>query len=105
MDRIRETSEWPEDQLLARDYFVISTLRDSWAVSSRMAQHVEACIDATPAARWVRFVDLAGARVRLATRWIESVAQCTAEQRDVMRAFRRAREQEARQGGSADNGE
>jgi hypothetical protein len=40
------------------------------------------------------FVDLTGARLRVRTRLIEYIHQCTAEQRTLTRAFYRARRAE-----------
>jgi hypothetical protein len=40
--------------------------------------------------KWVKFVHLTGARVRLRTRQIEYVCQCTTEQRAVELAFFRS---------------
>jgi hypothetical protein len=42
----------------------------------------------------VKFVDLTGARVRLRTRQIEYVCQCTADQRAAEREFFRSLKQE-----------
>jgi hypothetical protein len=43
---------------------------------------------------WVTFVDLTGARVRVRTRLIECLFHCTADQRALARAFRKARRAE-----------
>jgi hypothetical protein len=41
-------------------------------------------------------VDLTGARVRVRTPTIECIFHCTAEQRELARAFRRARQAEGK---------
>ena len=74
----------------AGDYFIVSGDCGTWLVSTVMARHIELVLDAQPPARWVRFVDLAGSRVRLRTRQIDYVCQCTAEQRALERRFSRA---------------
>lgn len=78
----------------AGDYFVVSGDCCTWYVSAAMARFIEQCLDAEPRPRWVKFVDLTGARVRLRTRQIEYVCQCTTEQRAVERAFFRSLRQE-----------
>jgi hypothetical protein len=54
-----------------------------------MARFIEACLEADPAPRWVKFVDLTGARIRLRARLIDSISQSTAEQRASERALQR----------------
>jgi hypothetical protein len=76
------------------DYFVVAAQPGVWYVSREMAKAIEASLNATPVPVWVTFVDLTGARVRVRTRLIEYVYHCTAEQRALGRAFRRARRAE-----------
>jgi hypothetical protein len=71
------------------DHFVVSADCSAWYVSTEMARFIEACLEADPAPRWVKFVDLTGARIRLRARLIESISQSTAEQRASERAFHR----------------
>lgn len=77
------------------NYFVLSTEYEEWFVSREMAKAIELELDRTPRPTWIIFVDLSGARVRLRTRLVETVRQCTAEQRAIRRAIRRARDAEA----------
>ena len=91
----------PQEQLedgaakpTAGDYFVVSGDRCTWCVSTEMARLIEAHLDAEPPARWVRFVDLTGARIRLRTRLIESITQSAADQRASRRAFHRMLDRE-----------
>ena len=44
--------------------------------------------------RWIEFADLSGATVRVRTRLIECVQECTGAQRAAAREFRRARRRE-----------
>jgi hypothetical protein len=78
------------------DFFVISGNCSVWYVSAAMARSVEERLDMVPAPRWVTFVDLSGARVRLRARNIDSICQSTLEQRtadrDFLRSLRRERE-------------
>lgn len=78
----------------ANDYFVVCSHNAHWVVSLEMARFVEGCLDRRPPPRWVRFVDLSGARIRLRSERIESVEQCTAEQRAVRRALERSAHEE-----------
>ena len=87
------TKEEPEPEAVreaAGDYFIVSGDSGSWIVSTVMARHIESVLDARPRNRWVVFVDLAGSRVRIRTRGIEYVCQCSAEQRAMERRFFRA---------------
>jgi hypothetical protein len=76
------------------DYFLVVALFEAWYVSRQMAQAIEAALNQTPAPQWVTFVDLTGARVRVRSRLIGCIHQCTAEQRALARAFQRARQAE-----------
>lgn len=73
----------------AGDYFIVYGEHFCWYVSTAMARLVEDALTAVPPEEWVVFVDLTGSRVRLRTRGIEYVVQCTAEQRaEERRHFR-----------------
>jgi hypothetical protein len=89
MKRLQEQFEDGAARPAAGDYFVVSGDGGTWCVSTEMARLIEAHLDAEPVARWVKFVDLTGSRVRLRTRLIESITQCTADQRASERAFHR----------------
>ena len=81
------------------DFFVVSTEWDTWCVSTDMARHIDACLDADPLPRWVMFVDVTGARVRVRAESIESLSQRSVEQRAVGRRFERlARDERQRDG-------
>ena len=71
------------------DFFVVSTEWDNWCVSTEMARHIDETLDADPLPRWITFVDLTGARVRVKADSIESLTQRSAQQRAVTRAFER----------------
>ncbi len=78
------------------DFFVVSTEWDTWCVSTEMARHIDATLDADPVPRWVTFVDVTGARVRLRTESVESLTQRSIEQRAIGRRFERLARDERR---------
>ena len=94
MNRLQEQSQEGAAKPEAGDYFVVCTDCCTWQVSTEMARFIEACLDAESCPKWVKFVDLTGARVRLRTRLIESIGQSTADQRASERAFHRTLNQE-----------
>ena len=71
------------------DFFVVSTEWDNWCVSTEMARHIDATLDADPLPRWITFVDLTGARVRVRAESIESLTQRSAQQRALTRLYER----------------
>ena len=81
------------------DFFVVSTEWDTWCVSTEMARHIDACLDADPIPRWVMFVDVTGARVRIRGESIGSVTQRSVEQRATGRRFERQAQEERRKDG------
>ena len=94
MNRLQEPFEDGAARPDAGEYFVVSGDCGIWYVSTEMVRHIEACLDAVPRPRWVKFVDLSGARVRVRTRQIDYLYQCTADQRAAERTFFRALDQE-----------
>jgi hypothetical protein len=78
------------------DWFVVHTADCSWLVSTEMARHIERDLDGRRPPRWVRFVDIAGARVRILSGAIYCIEQSTADQREAWRQFRNARREEDR---------
>ena len=94
MERARNESRPVGRPMSLGDYFVVSTEWDNWCVSTEMARHIDACLDADPASPWITFVDVTGARVRLRADRIESLTQRSIEQRGVSRTFERLARQE-----------
>jgi hypothetical protein len=76
------------------DYFLVIASVENWCVSREMAQAIEASLNQEPVPQWVTFVDLTGARIRVRTRLIGCIHQCTAEQRALARAIERAQRAE-----------
>lgn len=62
-----------------------------------MARFIETCLDERPRTKWLKFVDLTGSRVRLASRHVEYIYQSTAELRAAERRFQRELRQEQNQ--------
>jgi hypothetical protein len=76
------------------DYFVVCAECGHWSVSAAMAQTIEHELTRWLPPRWVTFVDLTGARIRIRARDVRSVSQCYSENRHAERVFRRALEEE-----------
>jgi hypothetical protein len=88
MTVVKKESQEPAGELPdAGDYFVLETPFSSWYLSVEMARAVDRDLMAKPLPDWTVFVDLAGARVRLRTSRVESLVQCTADQRAACREF------------------
>ena len=105
MTVVKKESGEPAGELPgAGGYFVLETPFSCWYLSVEMARAVDRDPTATPLPEWTVFVDLAGARVRLRTSRIESLVQCTADQRVACREFNRRlkREHEANRGWDED---
>lgn len=96
MNRTREERAEEEPQSVGVDHFIVSARSASFFVSTEMATHIEACLDARRPRKWIRFVDLSGSRVRLRRREIEYVFQSTSEQRIAYREYQRALNRETR---------
>jgi hypothetical protein len=91
--QLQEEGATPQARI-STDYFVVAGEFCTWYVSTEMARFIESCLDVRRPAEWVKFVDLAGARVRLRVRNIAYLAQCTAEQRAFQRLLYRALDRE-----------
>jgi hypothetical protein len=87
MNGVQDAAEPLEPASGVGDYFVLESEAGSWCISTAMARAVDAELATSPVPEWITFVDLAGSRIRLRTRRIESLTQCTAEQRSSRRAF------------------
>ncbi len=94
MTSARTKREEGSAEITAGSYFVVTGAHFSAWVSTEMARHIEACLDATPRPEWIAFVDLSGARIRLRSGQIQSICQSTVEQRQVYRDLWRALQQE-----------
>ena len=96
MEQTKQRQEEPSDPQVPADYFIVGTNLLEWYVSKEMAASINECLDRDPQPRWVTFVDLTGACVRIRGRQIQYVCQCTVDQRSLARAMRRAMSKEDR---------
>ena len=97
MAEMRRTKTGPEGDGVPEGpgvYFCVSARNGSWCVSTVMAKHIEDGLSAVPRQRWIRFVDLSGASIKLRTREIDCLVQSTPEQRAFDRAFGRSMREE-----------
>jgi hypothetical protein len=76
MNRLQEPFEEGAGRPAAGDYFVVAADCCTWCVSTTMARSIEQSLDGRPRPKWVTFVDLTGARIRLRARQIEYIGQC-----------------------------
>ncbi len=79
----------PEEEREYRvgEYFAVSGATFGYAVSSEMVRFIESELQRWPRRTWITFVDLNGSRVRVRSRLILQMTQCSVEQRAVDRAF------------------
>lgn len=94
MNRLKEKEEGDRESEGPGTYFCVATRCGTWYVSTAMARHIEACLDAELRPAWIRFVDLTGARIRVRVRDLEYLNQSTPEQRALEREFNRAMSRE-----------
>jgi hypothetical protein len=102
MTKVRNNLDRREPAPPELDYFEVETRWATWHVSTAMARHVEQCLDQVPPAGWITFVDVAGARIRVRTDAIHTIAQSTRSQRALGRARERSLRDERRHEGDWD---
>ena len=73
------------EEVLYPEYYVLITRRCNYPVSAVMLRHVEQELNRWPQPRWITFVDLAGARIRLRSSVIEGFEQSSPETRALQR--------------------
>ena len=83
--------------LLHAGYHLVTTQQGNYIVSTVMAGHIERELDRWPRPRWITFVDVAGARVRIRSRLVEGLEQSSTETRALWRQWRKQRAQEVPQ--------
>ena len=86
VNRIKWMFEEPK-QVPHMDFYEVVTQNDTWYVTAEMAEWIESRMDKWFKPRWVRFVDVRGACVRVRVRDIRSVCEAQADQRAAGRAF------------------
>ena len=75
------------------EYFVL-TGGGRWIISRETACDIERALRRWPRPRWIRFVDISGATVRMKTAWIGYLQQSTPESRELNRRFQQERRKE-----------
>jgi hypothetical protein len=91
MNRLKNALQQPEEQdLPAGDYFLIVTRGDTFYVSAETARRVGRMLERRWRPRWVKFVDLNGARAWVRADTVEAVHESTEAGRTSTRAFNRA---------------
>ena len=69
------------EEVLYPEYYWLVTPRCSYPVSAVMGEHVERQVNRWPRPRWITFVDLAGARIRLRASEVVGFEQSSPETR------------------------
>lgn len=85
-----------QEQPHAGDYYVLDTRGDWFYVDAETAARVSRALDRRWLQRWVKFVDLTGARVWLRTSVIEAIRESTERQRARDRELQYLRRKEER---------
>jgi hypothetical protein len=80
--------------LLHPDHHIVATANFSYIVSPVMARHIEQELDRRRRPKWITFVDVSGARVRILASSIEMIEQSSLETRDLWRRWRDQRRKE-----------
>ena len=76
------------------EYFLVDAQPAQWMVSTATARVIESALDRWPQPKWLRFVDILGSRVRVRTRDIRWLQQCTPGTRELWRRWITERQQE-----------
>ena len=92
--RLKALFEQPDQPEPTEDYYVIEARCDTFYARREVAEGVLEELRRAWPPRWIEFADLSGATVRVRTRLIECVQECTGAQRAAAREFRRARRRE-----------
>jgi hypothetical protein len=94
MNRVLEYAEEPEEQVRCGDYWVIYTRSFAVYVTAETAAEVARRTEGWWTPRWVTFLDIVGARVRVRGRDVDAICESTELQRERDRSFQRARHRE-----------
>lgn len=96
LNRITLRSEEPEERARAPDYWLVQARSGTFAVSAEVAARIKSELRRFWRPRWIRFVDLSGSEIQLASKMIEMVGESRSSQRAFDRMLRRALEAEDR---------
>jgi len=97
MGKEQEEEPAPRREALAAwypEYFVV-TGGGRWVISREAAREIERAMQRWPRPRWIRFVTVAGATVRIKLAWLGYLELSTPESRELMRRFNRERQEES----------
>jgi hypothetical protein len=96
LSRVRGYADEPEERARAPDYWLVRTASVYYFVSADVAaQLLKQLGRRIWRPRWLRFVDLSGARIAVPTRSVLEVGEATAAQRAFDRALMKALAEEA----------
>ena len=94
MNRItRYLEEAPEDPRYG-DFWVVAVGYSCYGVTHEVARRIHATLDRWILPKWIVFPDRVGSIIRVRTRDIRSIVECTTEQRAADRRLDRARQDE-----------
>jgi hypothetical protein len=96
MNKLKEKEETPEERHGPGDYYEVVSQYGSWYVSPETAARVGRMLDRRWRPRWLKFVDLHGARTWVRTDAIEYVCESTETHRTNDRKFHYLRRKEHR---------
>ena len=96
MNRTKERADAPEERPVAGDYYVVVAQYATFYVDADTARRMGRTLDRRWLRPWMKFTDVAGSRVWLRTRSIESIYESTPAQRERDRDFQRGRMLEER---------
>lgn len=99
INRLKNRFEEPGGDAPAEDYWEVTGGAGWFTVSAETAREVSRQLAAPLPSRWVRFTDLFGAEVRVRSKGIDCVRECSRSQRSAERGFRRARRDERKADG------
>jgi hypothetical protein len=95
MNKLKQKEETPEQRPGPGDYYMVAQY-STWYVSPETAARMGRALDRPWRPRWLKFVDLTGARVWLQTDAIECISESTERQRTSDRQFNYLRRKEER---------
>jgi hypothetical protein len=87
MKNLKQKEESPEQRFGPGDYYEVVSRYGNWYVSPETAARIGRVLDRHWRPRWLKFVDINGARAWVRTDTIEYVNESTERQRTGSRAF------------------
>ncbi len=87
MNTLKHKEEAPEQRAGAGDYYEVVSRYGNWYVAPETAARIGRVLDRRWRPRWLKFVDMHGARAWVRTDTIEYVTESTERQRTQTRTF------------------